>query len=85
MSRRIRPRTTKERRMNARQTTQKHATTLSGLLVRIQATVDALPKPERVEWGHAEQMATALKYAVYAAHALGTVDEDEARELGFPV
>jgi len=71
--------------MNAKQSTEKHAKTLHDLLVRMQAATTAIPQRGKVEWGHAEQMHDALRWSVYAAHALGVVNEDEARELGFPV
>lgn len=71
--------------MNARQTTAKHAATLAPLLARMQAAASALPHQERINWGHAEQMHDALKYAVYAAFAMGVVTENEACDLGFPV
>ncbi len=71
--------------MNAKQRTEKHAQTLHDLLVRMQAATIAMPQQAKVEWGHAEQMQDALRWSVYAAHALGVVNEDEARELGFPV
>ena len=71
--------------MNARQTTAKHAETMSALLTRMQAATSTIPHQERINWGHAEQMHDALKYAVYAAFAMGVVNEDEARDLGFPV
>ena len=71
--------------MNARQTTAKHAETMATLLIRIQAAVHTIPHQERIHWGHAEQMHDALKYAVYAAFALGVVTEEEAADLGFPV
>jgi hypothetical protein len=71
--------------MNARQTTAKHATTMQALLSRMQTAANAIPNQERINWGHAEQMHDALKYAVYAAFAMGIVNEDEARDLGFPV
>lgn len=71
--------------MNARQKTAKHAETLLALLPRMQAAANTLPHQERVDWGHAEQMHDALRYAVYAAFAMGVVNENEARDLGFPV
>ena len=71
--------------MNARQTTAKHAAMLATLLTRMQAATRTIPHQERINWGHAEQMHDALKYAVYAAFAMGVVNEDEARDLGFPV
>ena len=71
--------------MNARQTTAKHATTMLALLCRMQTAASTIPNQERINWGHAEQMHDALKYAVYAAFAMGVVGENEARELGFPV
>ena len=71
--------------MNARQKTAKHAETLAALLTRMQAAANTIPHQERIHWGHAEQMHDALKYAVYAAFAMGVVSEDEARDLGFPV
>lgn len=71
--------------MNARQTTAKHAETMLQVLTRMQAAANTIPNQERINWGHAEQMQDALKYAVYAAFAMGVVNEDEARELGFPV
>lgn len=71
--------------MNARQTTAKHAEALLQVLTRMQTAANAIPNQERINWGHAEQMHDALKYAVYAAFAMGIVNEDEARELGFPV
>lgn len=76
---------TKGPRMNARQTTAKHAETMAALLTRMQAAASTIPHQERINWGHAEQMHDALKYAVYAAFAMGVVNEDEARDLGFPV
>ncbi|TXG98009.1 MAG: hypothetical protein E6R08_05715 [Nevskiaceae bacterium] len=78
-------RTTKGPTMNARQTTAKHATTMLQVLTRMQAAANTIPNEERINWGHAEQMHDALKYAVYAAFAMGVVSEDEARDLGFPV
>ena len=71
--------------MNARQTTAKHADTMAALLIRMQAAAGTIPLQERINWGHAEQMHDALKYAVYAAFAMGVVTEDEAADLGFPV
>lgn len=71
--------------MNARQTTTKHAETMAALLTRMQAATNTIPHQERINWGHAEQMHDALKYAVYAAFAMGVVTEDEAADLGFPV
>lgn len=71
--------------MNARQTTAKHAETMLQVLTRMQAAANSIPNQERINWGHAEQMHDALKYAVYAAFAMGVVNEDEARDLGFPV
>ena len=70
--------------MNARQTTAKHAGTLLHVLTRMQAGANTIPHQERINWGHAEQMQDALKYAVYAAFAMGVIDEKEARNLGFP-
>jgi hypothetical protein len=52
--------------MNARQTTAKHAETLLQVLTRMQAAVNTIPNQERINWGHAEQMQDALKYAVSA-------------------
>ena len=71
--------------MNAHQTTAKHATTMLALLTRMQATANSIPNQEQINWGHAEQMQDALRYAVYAAFAMGVVTEDEAADLGFPV
>ena len=71
--------------MNARQTTAKHAETMAALLTRMQAAANTIPHQEQINWGHAEQMHDAVKYAVYAAFAMGVVSEDEARDLGFPV
>ena len=71
--------------MNARQTTAKHAETMATLLTRMQAATRTIPHQERINWGHAEQMHDALKYAVYAAFTMGVVTEDEAADLGFPV
>ena len=71
--------------MNARQKTAKHAETMAALLTRMQAAANTIPHQERIHWGHAEQMHDALKYAVYAAFAMGVVSEDEARDFGFPV
>lgn len=79
------PRTTKGPTMNARQKTAKHAETLLALLPRMQAAANTLPHQERVDWGHAEQLHDALRYAVYAAFAMGVVNEHEARDIGFPV
>lgn len=70
--------------MNARQTTAKHAETLHRVLTRIQAAANTIPNQGRVTWGHAEQMHDALRYAVYAAFALGVVSEQESADLGFP-
>lgn len=70
--------------MTARQTTAKHAETLHLVLTRMQAAANTLPHQERVDWGHAEQMHDALRYAVYAAFALGVVSEQESADLGFP-
>lgn len=71
--------------MNARQTTAKHAETMLQVLTRMQAAATTIPNQERINWGHAEQMQDALKYAVYAAFAMGVVNESEAHDLGFPV
>jgi len=71
--------------MNARQTIAKHAATMQAVLTQMQAAANTLPNQERVDWGHAEQMQDALRYAVYAAFAMGVVSEDDARDLGFPV
>jgi len=71
--------------MNARQTTAKHAERMAALLTRMQAATKTIPHQERINWGHAEQMHDALKYVVYAAFAMGVVNEDEAADLGFPV
>lgn len=71
--------------MNARQTTAKHAETLLQVLTRMQVAANTIPNEERINWCHAEQMQDALKYAVYAAFAMGVVNENEARDLGFPV
>ena len=71
--------------MNARQKTAKHAETMAALLTRMQVAANTIPHQERINWGHAEQMHDALKYAVYAAFAMGVVTEDEAADLGFPV
>ena len=76
--------TTGNQTMNARQTTEKHAQTLTAILTRMQVAATAIPQQPEVRWGHAEQMRDALQYAVYAAFAMGIVSEDEARELGFP-
>ena len=70
--------------MNARQTTAKHAETMAALLTRMQAAANTIPNQERINWGHAEQMKDALRYAVYAAFAMGVVSEQEAADLGFP-
>jgi hypothetical protein len=78
-------RTTKGPTMNARQTTAKHATVMLALLPRMQAAANTIRNQERINWGHAEQMHDARKYAVYAAFAMGVVSENEARELGFSV
>lgn len=78
-------RTTKGPTMNARQTTAKHAETMLQVLTRMQAAANSIPDQERINWGHAEQMQDALRYAVYAAFAMGVVNENEARDLGFPV
>jgi hypothetical protein len=71
--------------MNARQTTAKHAKTTAALLTRMHAAATTISHQERINWGHAEQMHDALKYAVYAAFAMGVVNEDEAADLGLPV
>ena len=76
--------TTGNQTMNARQTTDKHAKTLTAILTRMQVAATAIPQEPEVSWGHAEQMRDALQYAVYAAFAMGIVSEDESRELGFP-
>lgn len=70
--------------MNARQTTAKHTETMHALLTRMQAAANTIPSQERINWGHAEQMHDALRYAVYAAFAMGVVSEQEAADLGFP-
>ena len=76
--------TTENQTMNARQTTEKHAQTLTAILTRMQVAATEIPQQSQVSWGHAEQMHDALQYAVYAAFAMGIVGEDESRELGFP-
>jgi hypothetical protein len=70
--------------MNARQTTAKHAQTLTNLLSRMQTAAAALPDQQQIHWGHAGQTRAALEHAVYAAFALGVLDENETREMGFP-
>ena len=76
--------TTGNQTMNARQTTEKHAKTLTTILTRMQVAATAIPQEPEVSWGHAEQMRDALQNAVYAAFAMGIVGEDETRDLGFP-
>ncbi len=76
--------TTRDQTMNARLEAEKHAKTLTVLLTRMQAAATEIPQRPKVDWGHAEQMHDALRYAVYAAFAMGIVSEDESRELGFP-
>ena len=71
--------------MNARQTTEAHATKLQDLLGRMQTATTALKGQTTVRWGHAADTHEALRCTVAAAFALGVVSEDEARELGFPV
>jgi hypothetical protein len=70
--------------MTARQTTAKHAQTLTDLLSRMQTAAAALPDQEGLHWGHAGQARAAVEHAVYAAFALGVINADEACELGFP-
>ncbi|WP_437226540.1 hypothetical protein SH661x_004638 [Planctomicrobium sp. SH661] len=70
--------------MNARQSAEKHAQTLTDLLDRMQTAAAEMPQRRDLNWGHAEQTHDALRWTVYAAFALGVVKEDEARELGFP-
>ena len=67
--------------MNARQSTEKHAKTLTDLLVRMQAAAAELPQRKDLNWGHAGQTHDALRWTVYAAFALGVVNEDEARDI----
>jgi len=50
----------------------------------MQVAATEIPQRPNLDWGHAEQMHDVLKYAVYAAFAMGIVGEDEARDLGFP-
>ena len=76
--------TTRDRTMNARLATEKHAMTLSVLLTRMQAAVTEMPRRPKVDWGDAEQMHDALQYTVYAAFAMGIVSEEESAKLGFP-
>ena len=76
--------TTRDRTMNARLTTEKHAKALNALLTRMQAVATEIPQRPKVDWGHAEQMHDALQYAVYAAFAMGIVSEEESVSLGFP-
>ena len=76
--------TTRDQTMSARLATEKHAKTLSALLARMQVAATEIPQRPKVDWGHAEQMHDALKYAVYAAFAMGILSEEESRELGFP-
>ena len=76
--------TTRDRTMNARLTTAKHAKALTDLLTRMQVAATEIPQRSKVDWGHAEQMHDALKYAVYAAFAMGIVSEEESAKLGFP-
>jgi hypothetical protein len=70
--------------MNARQTTAKHAQTLTNLLSRMQTAAAALPDQDEIHWGHAGQTRAALEHTISAAFALGVINADEARELGFP-
>ena len=76
--------TTRGQTMSARLATEKHAKALTALLTRMLAAAMEIPQRPKVDWGHAEQMHDALKYAVYAAFAMGIVSEDESRDLGFP-
>ena len=76
--------TTRDQTMNARQSAENHAKTLTALLTRIQTAATEITQRPKVDWGHAEQLNDALKYAVYAAFSMGIVSEDESRELGFP-
>ena len=76
--------TTGNQKMNARQTTEKHAQALTAILTRMQVAATAIPQQREVSWGHAEQMRDALQYTVYAAFAMGIVSEDKSHDLGFP-
>ena len=76
--------TMRDQTMSARLATEKHAKTLSAILTRMQAAATEIPQQPKVDWGHAEQMHDALKYAVYAAFAMGVVSEEESASLGFP-
>ena len=76
--------TPRNQTMSARLAAEKHAKTLTDLLSRMRAAATEIPQRPKVDWGHAEQMHDALKYAVYAAFAMGIVSEDESRALGFP-
>ena len=71
--------------MNARQTAEQRAQTIRDLLTRIGNAAEATATQPDVDWGDAGDLGTALQYTVYAACALGAVDEDEAEQLGFPV
>jgi len=76
--------TTGNQTMSARLTTERHAKTLTAILTRMHIAATEIPQRLKLGWGHAEQIHDALKYAVYAAFAMGIVSEDESRDLGFP-
>lgn len=69
--------------MNATQTTAQYAANLIAMLGKIQ-TAATTKSSGSVNWADANQMRAALEHAVSAAFALGAINEDEARDLGFP-
>ena len=71
--------------MNARETAEKHGRTIEKLLTRIGDAAKATADRPDIDWSHSGDLGTALQYAVYAAFALGAVDEHEAKQLGVPV
>lgn len=63
--------TMRDRTMNARLATEKHAKTLAEILIRMQAAASEIPQRPKVDWGDTDQIHDALKYTVYAAFARG--------------
>ena len=71
--------------MDARQTAEQRLATIRDLLTRIGRAAEAKATRATVDWGDAGDLGAALEHAVYAACALGAINEEEAKRLGFPV
>lgn len=70
--------------MDARRSTLNHVRKLTDLLERMKTAAAEISDEPNLNWGHEGQTQDALRWTVAAAFAMGVVDEDESRRLGFP-